>query len=192
MKTIAILLARIIGLLFGILVTLMGVGFLQLGDPSPVLGWLFVVGGVVLVCYIAWPREQPKPARAHAARRFSYPQECRAAQEHRVVRITYQDKAGRRSERDIEVYRPRDDSYVYGFCRLRNEPRTFLVDGILDWEILDQTYEWNADVEEWFDREGRKSSDDREDWHDWLAAKTAAAQSPRGKTGPTKLYKLKP
>lgn len=66
--------------------------------------------------------------------------------ERRVLKILYR---GRNDlsfvERDIEVY-AFDKRYVDAFCRLRQDPRAFRVDRILEARLLPETYEFDPGV----------------------------------------------
>jgi predicted DNA-binding transcriptional regulator YafY len=61
--------------------------------------------------------------------------------ERRVVRIVYRWGV----ERDIEVY-DFDERYVDAFCRLRQDPRAFRIDRILDAELLPEKFEIDPGV----------------------------------------------
>ena len=51
--------------------------------------------------------------------------------------IEYRDLNADISQRNIEVYFPKDKTYVFAWCCLRNQPRTFRRDAILRWKVLD-------------------------------------------------------
>lgn len=61
--------------------------------------------------------------------------------ERRVVRIVYRGGV----ERDIEVY-DFDDRYVDAYCRLRQDPRAFRIDRILDARLLPERFEIDPGV----------------------------------------------
>lgn len=131
----------------------------------------FVIGtfGCFVLWVGLWPREKSLTAQtASTSQYFSYENELFAAENQRVVRIAYKDKSGNVTKRDVEVYHPRDDSYMYGYCRLRKEPRTFLIDNILRWEMLPEKFVFNPLVKEWFETEGKKMGAEREDWEAWV------------------------
>lgn len=60
--------------------------------------------------------------------------------------IQYQDAEGRISQRKIEVYHW-DDVYLFAWCCLRNEPRTFRIDNILQCEVLSEQFQADPTVD---------------------------------------------
>lgn len=59
--------------------------------------------------------------------------------------IRYQDEHFEESERKIDVYYSKF-GYFFGWCHLRNEPRTFKLSNVHEWKILNEKYEWKEDV----------------------------------------------
>ncbi len=73
-----------------------------------------------------------------------------AVQQHvagkRRIWIMYQDAEGRITQRKIEIYHW-DDAYLFAWCCLRNEPRTFRIDNIIQCELLSDQFQFNPTVE---------------------------------------------
>ena len=70
-----------------------------------------------------------------------------ALKEGRVLRISYRaSRLVEAVERDIEVY-AFDEQYVDAYCRLRQDPRCFRVDRIVDAELLAETFDIDPAIE---------------------------------------------
>lgn len=70
----------------------------------------------------------------------------RVATEKRRIWIKYQDAEGRISERKIEIYQW-DNDYLFAWCCLRNEPRTFRIDHIVQCEVLSEQFQAHPTIE---------------------------------------------
>ncbi len=149
--------------------------------PDGVTGVLCLLLGAGILWLGLWPRGAGSSSRRRRQLpSISYADKLLAAQQQRVIRLSYEDRAGNVTQRDIEVYRPRDDGYVYAYCRLRQEPRTFLVENILRWDILKDRFIYNPLVDEWFETEGKKFGLERDDWLAWVAHKQQSGADIRG------------
>ena len=71
-----------------------------------------------------------------------------ALTEGKFLRITYRGRGDQYEavERDIEVY-SFDERYIDAFCRLRQDPRCFRVDRIVDAELLAETFDIDPAIE---------------------------------------------
>ena len=75
-----------------------------------------------------------------------------AIDERRVVRLTYRDQAGERTERAFCPYKLYTRAHVYylvGYCRLRNELRTLRLDRIESVALTDKVFEIVPYYHEW-------------------------------------------
>ena len=81
----------------------------------------------------------PRTSKARAGLRPSVVEEAVAARQ--VVRLTYRDRNGAETRRDVEpvafISGPRD-WYLIGWCRLREGPRVFRMDRVLRASLLDE------------------------------------------------------
>jgi len=59
--------------------------------------------------------------------------------------INYKSYAGDTTERKVDIYTG-NLFYLYGWCHLRNEPRSFMLSRVKKWKILDETFERNSDI----------------------------------------------
>lgn len=85
--------------------------------------------------------------------------------------IEYRDLNADISQRNIEVYFPKDKTYVFAWCCLRNEPRTFRRDAILRWKVLDENFSDNPLVERYIRQESTTLSlENKVPWADWIAS----------------------
>jgi len=64
----------------------------------------------------------------------------KAGSEKKLLKITYRDLKGEITERITEPYEIRGSRY-WGFCRTRDEIRHFIITGILETVVLDESYE---------------------------------------------------
>jgi hypothetical protein len=100
---------------------------------------------------------------------FSYEDEYRAATARQRVWIEYEDKSGNVTERNIEIYHPEDDEYVFAWCCSRQEPRTFSRWNIRSWRLLPEHFEQDPIVERYWREEGTRAQQDRVPWRRWIA-----------------------
>lgn len=63
----------------------------------------------------------------------------RAANEGKILNITYRDSKGNISTRDTEPYEIKGDSY-YAFCRDKSGIRAFVIDNIVSAIVTDSNY----------------------------------------------------
>lgn len=63
----------------------------------------------------------------------------------RRIWIKYQDAEGRVTDRAIDIYES-DDNYVFAWCHLRKEPRTFKTENILQWKVLNERFQRDSTV----------------------------------------------
>ena len=89
------------------------------------------------------------PSSTPSSERFGVKSKQQAATERRRVWIKYEDGEGRITKRKIEIYCPVDNTYVFAWCCVRKEPRTFKIDNILEWKLLDERFEYNRIVDEY-------------------------------------------
>lgn len=183
MKRFFLILMRFISGGIGLFFALATIVYLVEGMITPLIICLLI--GLPALAFAFWPRaDQNKTNQEAPGNEYSYESELFAAKNFRVVKITYEDQSGNHSTREIEVYRPLNDNYVYGYCRLCKEPRTFLVSGIRQWKVFPDTFTFNPLVEQWFATEGRKLSVERENWNSWVTG-----QQQRGHSKPYVLKK---
>jgi len=88
--------------------------------------------------------------------------------EKKRIWIKYQDAEGRISQRRIEIYHYDDCNYIFAWCCLRNEPRTFKTNNILQWKVLNERFEANPTVERYI-REQLQPKDwsNKIAWGEW-------------------------
>lgn len=100
---------------------------------------------------------------------FTFKEERHAAASHQRLWIKYEDFNGKQTTREIDVYYPKeDDRYVFAWCRLKAEPRTFNRHNILQWQFINDTFEFNPLVERYFQEEGSRDRDEKIPWKRWL------------------------
>lgn len=118
------------------------------------------------------------PMDVPARRPFTFREEQHAATARQRLWIRYEDANGSRSEREIEVYAPRaDNAYVFAWCCLRQEPRTFRRDQIRAWRFLPAQFDFNPLVEQYFQEEGDRSLEDKISWKRWQELRRSASRS---------------
>jgi len=89
-----------------------------------------------------------------------------AKRDHRVSRIRYRNSQGDTSKRDIFVYEI-DEPLIHVWDRSVNEPRTFRLDRIIDYQLLAEVFEYDPKLAEWWEKEGQKESRQRIPWERW-------------------------
>lgn len=108
-------------------------------------------------------------------RAFSDADELHAATSRQRLWIRYEDYNGNESEREVDVYCPRaDDPYIFTWCHLKNEPRTFKRENISAWQFLDGRYTVNPLVEQFWSEEGGRNPKDTIPWKRWVELKGRA------------------
>lgn len=100
-------------------------------------------------------------------REITYREELSIAKARKRLWIRYQDGGGGESSRKIEIYNAQEDDYIFAWCCLKQEPRTFRKDRIKAWKILDEQFEYNPLVELWWREEGSLGKD-RLPWNRWI------------------------
>lgn len=91
------------------------------------------------------------PATEDDELNFEY--EAFAAKDHWRVWIRYEDASGNESERKIDIHAAQEDNYIFAWCCLKNGPRTFRRDRILEFKILNEHFEFKPALERWFREE---------------------------------------
>ncbi|EFM10434.1 putative transcriptional regulator [Paenibacillus curdlanolyticus YK9] len=74
-----------------------------------------------------------------------------AVREQRIVAFSYTDGQGQLSERKVELYSVVLKGYVwyaYGYCRMREDFRTFRLTRIMDLRLEDDRFEWREEAAE--------------------------------------------
>lgn len=105
-------------------------------------------------------------------RAFTNADELHAATSRQRLWIQYEDYNGNESEREVDVYCPRaDDPYIFTWCHLKGEPRTFKRENISAWQFLDGRYTVNPLVEQFWNEEGGRNPKDTIPWKRWLEIK---------------------
>lgn len=103
------------------------------------------------------------------SRPFTFFEERHAAASHQRLWIKYEDFNGNITKREVDVYYPKeDDEYIFCWCRLKAEPRTFKRANILLWQFIEDTFEFNPLVERYFQEEGGRDRHDKIPWKRWL------------------------
>lgn len=100
-------------------------------------------------------------------RMITYRDELLIAKKRQRVWIKYEDAGGGESSRKIEIYNAQDDDFIFAWCCLKNEPRTFRRDRIKAWKVLDETFEFNPLVQRWWEEEGSMGRD-KMPWNRWI------------------------
>ena len=178
-KQLLIFLSRFISTILGILFCFASGTWLMaawsethsLTTQIALIGWTTLIIGVLLIWYGLWPRKNTASSSPLVKRILTFQNEVDIAKDRQVVRVTYRDESGDVTKLDLDIYRPRDDVYAYAYCRRQKEPRTFLIEGILDWKVLPQRFTYNPLVDEWFDTFGPSSSEARPNWKVWVHQK---------------------
>jgi predicted DNA-binding transcriptional regulator YafY len=63
----------------------------------------------------------------------------------RRVWIKYKNEHSEVSERKIDIYYSKF-GYFFGWCHLRNQIRTFKLSNVIEWQILEDNFEWNEET----------------------------------------------
>lgn len=101
-------------------------------------------------------------------RLFTYADERAAFAAHQPVWIRYEDANGNITERVVEIYHPQDDEYLFTWCRLKREPRTFSRHNIRRWQLLAETFQPDPLVAQYWAEEGTRAMGDKIPWHRWI------------------------
>jgi len=101
-------------------------------------------------------------------RPFTHQDECAAFAASQLLWIQYKDAHGNVTERVVEVYHPRNDEYIFTWCRLKQEPRTFLLHNIQQWQLLPETFQPNPLVAQYWEEEVTRTMGDNIPWHRWI------------------------
>lgn len=115
------------------------------------LFWLFIAWVLwrLLRAFFSAVSSNTKPSSAGdrpgitaaATRQFDMSTEQKVSRARRRLWIRYRDANGFITQRKIEIHQPRNDEYVFAWCCLRKEPRTFKRSNILAWQVLDERFE---------------------------------------------------
>jgi len=112
-----------------------------------------------------------------------------AAAQRRRVWLKYVDSESRITERKVEIYRPEDKIYLFAWCCLRNEPRTFKIGNILEWKVLDEHFEYNVLVDQYVQQQLLgKDWNNKTSWLIWsksISSPDPPGVSPTIQTSPT-------
>lgn len=68
-----------------------------------------------------------------------------AIQQRKRVLLKYKNEKDEISERKVDIYFSKFGCF-FGWCHLRQQPRTFKLENVLEWKILDESFEWNEDT----------------------------------------------
>lgn len=102
-----------------------------------------------------------------------------ALSQKRKLWIKYKDSDGRISERNIEVYDCSDNLYLFAWCCLRNEPRTFRIDHILECKLLNERFQQNITAEKYIREQLlSKNWSSKVPWDEWQKAPVVKKVSP--------------
>ncbi|MGH9428190.1 MAG: WYL domain-containing protein [Terriglobia bacterium] len=108
------------------------------------------------------------PMTKPTKREVTFDDECRLAGARQRIWIKYEDFNGNESERKIEIYCPKeDDEYLFAWCCWKQEPRTFNRNKIIIWQILNEFFEFNPLVEQYFKEEGSRDWQQKIPWVRW-------------------------
>ena len=102
------------------------------------------------------PIAKPKSMARPTTRQFKFRDEYDSASARQRVLIRYEDYNGNETERKIEIYYPQEDEYVYAWCCLRREPRTFNRNNIREWQLLDECFDHDSVVAQYWSEEGMR------------------------------------
>lgn len=105
---------------------------------------------------------------APTSRLFTYQDERRAAQSRQRLWIRYQDRGGNITERTVELYQPEDDEYIFTWCCLKREPRTFARRSIQSWQLLPEQFAFDPIVNQYWEEEGTRDLSEKLPWRRWL------------------------
>lgn len=118
-----------------------------------------------------------RPTQNAPTHRGTLPFTHKLARYDRRLRLRYRDAEGRVTDRTIEIYRC-DPNYVFAWCHLRKEPRTFRVENILQWEVLNESFQRDPTIDRYIAEQlVPKNWSAVIPWEDWQQTRR-----PRGRT----------
>lgn len=86
------------------------------------------------------------------------------------VWIKYLASNNELTERKVDIYYSQNGQ-IYGWCHLRNEARTFKINQIKEWKILDENFNWDKDLSAYLkerrDLGPNASPPSFQKWKDW-------------------------
>ena len=62
---------------------------------------------------------------------------------------------------------PQEDEYVFAWCCLKEEPRTFNRNNIQAWQLLPERFRPDPLVDRYWREEGMRKMGDKIPWHRW-------------------------
>ena len=101
-------------------------------------------------------------------RLLTYQDERHAATARQRLWIQYEDRACNTTERNIEIYHPEDDEYVFAWCCSKLEPRTFARRSICCWRLLPERFEFDPIIEQYWREEGTRDMSEKMPWRRWI------------------------
>lgn len=103
------------------------------------------------------------------SRLLTYKDELKAYKSRQRLWIRYRDKNSNITERKVEIYNPEDDEVLYTWCCLKKEPRTFARRNIEAWQLLQERYEFDPVVAQYWEEEGTRDISEKLPWRRWLS-----------------------
>ena len=83
------------------------------------------------------------------------------------VWIKYEDHNCNITERKVDIYFSKYGDF-HGWDYLRNEARTFKIDRVREWKILDETYEWDKNIAAYLEQEKTRGITSKKSYPEWL------------------------
>lgn len=91
--------------------------------------------------------------------------------------IKYQDAEGRITQRNIDIYNC-DSTYLFAWCWLRQEPRTFKIENVVQWRALNERFQPDPTVDRYIREQLLpKKWEEKVAWEEWRRATRTQAPS---------------